>query len=153
MYSITLRHGLFLMVILHVARCAYVTQRTLQNSGQFMRSLEVSATDNVEENIPEYAMLSLSRIVVANQLLFAYNWMSFQCTCKMNDLTSKQGSEISPAAIIRNAKIWNIILLVAFFRTFSSNLDLEYPAVSEEKCLNNQLPLPLPLISWEFRHF
>ena len=71
MYSITLRHGLFLMVILHVARCAYVTQRTLQNSG-----------------------LSLSRIVVANQLLFAYNWMSFQCTCKTNDLTSKQGSEI-----------------------------------------------------------
>ena len=51
MYSITLRHGLFLMVILHVARCAYVTQRTLQNSGQFMRSLEVSATDNVEENM------------------------------------------------------------------------------------------------------
>ena len=43
------------MVILHVARCACVTQRTLQNSGQFMRSLEVSATDNVEENIPEYA--------------------------------------------------------------------------------------------------
>ena len=94
MYSITLRHGLFLIMILHVARCAYVTQRTLQNSGQFMRSLEVSATDNVEENIPEYAMLSLSRIVVANQLLFAYNWMSFQCTCKTNDLTSKQGSEI-----------------------------------------------------------
>ena len=57
-------------------------------------TLEVSATDNVEENIPEYAMLSLSRIVVANQLLFAYNWMSFQCTCKTNDLTSKQGSEI-----------------------------------------------------------
>ena len=51
MYSITLRHGLFLMVTLHVARCAYVTQRTLQNSGQFMRSLEDSATDNVEENI------------------------------------------------------------------------------------------------------
>ena len=76
MYSITLRHGLFLMVILHVARCAYVTQRTLQNSGQFIvRSLEVSATDNVEENIPVYAMLSLSRIVVANQLLFAYNWI------------------------------------------------------------------------------
>ena len=46
MYSITLGHGLFLMVIMHVARCAYVTQRTLQNSGQFMRSLEVSATDN-----------------------------------------------------------------------------------------------------------
>ena len=77
----SLQHGLFLMVILHVVRCAYVTQRTLQNSGQFMRSLGVSATDNVEENIPEYAMLSLSRIVVANQLLFAYNWMSFQCTC------------------------------------------------------------------------
>ena len=94
MYGITLRHDLFLMVILHVARCAYVTQRTLQNSGQFMRSLEVSGTDDVEENIPEYAMLSLSRIVVANQLLFAYNWTSFQCTCKTNDLTSKQDSEI-----------------------------------------------------------
>ena len=40
----------------------------------------------------------------------------------------------SPAAIIRNAKIWNIILLLAFFRTLSSNLDLEYPAVSEENC-------------------
>ena len=53
-----------------------------------------SATDDVEKNIPEYAMLSLSRIVVANQLLFAYNWMSFQCTCKTNDLTSNQGSEI-----------------------------------------------------------
>ena len=77
MYGITLRHGLFLMVILHVARCAYVTQRTLQNSGKFIRSLEVSGTDDVEENIPEYAMLSLSRIVVANQLFFAYNWMSF----------------------------------------------------------------------------
>ena len=100
MYSITLRHSLFLMVILHVARCAYVTQRTLQNSGQFMRSLEVSATDDVEENIPEYAMLSLSRIVVANQLLFAYNWMSFQCTCKTNDLTSKQGSEITNIEIM-----------------------------------------------------
>ena len=42
-----------------------------------MRSLEVSGTDDVEENIPEYAILSLSRIVVANQLIFAYNWMSF----------------------------------------------------------------------------
>ena len=59
----------------------------------------------------------------------------------------------SPAAIIRNAKIWNIILLVAFFRTLSSNLDLEYPAVSEKNCLKNLLSLPLPLISWEFRHF
>ena len=59
----------------------------------------------------------------------------------------------SPVAIIRNTKIWNIILLVAFFRTLSSNLDLEYPAVSEENCLKNPLPLPLPLISWEFRHF
>ena len=48
----------------------------------------------------------------------------------------------SPAAIIRNAKIWNIILLLAFFRTLSSNLDLEYPAVSEENCLKNLLPLP-----------
>ena len=59
----------------------------------------------------------------------------------------------SPAAIIRNAKIGNIILLHAFFRTLSSNLDLEYPAVSEENCLMNLLPLPWPLISWEFRHF
>ena len=48
----------------------------------------------------------------------------------------------SPAAIIRNAKIGNIILLLAFFRTLSSNLDLEYPAVSEENCLKNLLPLP-----------
>ena len=48
----------------------------------------------------------------------------------------------SPAAIIRNAKIGNIILLHAFFRTLSSNLDLEYPAVSEENCLKNLLPLP-----------
>ena len=47
----------------------------------------------------------------------------------------------SPAAIIRNVKIWNIILLLAFFRTLSSNLDLEYPAVSEENCLS-LLPLP-----------
>ena len=52
MYGIKLRHGLFLMVILHVAKCAYVTKCTLQNSGQFMRSLEVSGTDDVEENIP-----------------------------------------------------------------------------------------------------
>ena len=56
MYDITLRHGLFLMVILHVAKCAYVTKCTLQNSGQFMRSLEISGTDDVEENIPEYAI-------------------------------------------------------------------------------------------------
>ena len=48
----------------------------------------------------------------------------------------------SPAAIIRNAKIWNIILLHAFFRTLRSNLDLEYPAVSDENCLKNLLPLP-----------
>ena len=48
----------------------------------------------------------------------------------------------SPAAIIRNAKIWNITLLHAFFQTLSSNLDLEYPAVSEENCLKNLLPLP-----------
>ena len=47
----------------------------------------------------------------------------------------------SPAAIIRNTKIWNIILLLAFFRTVSSNLDLEFPAVSEENCLKNLLPL------------
>ena len=47
----------------------------------------------------------------------------------------------SPAAIIRNAKIGNIILLHAFFRTLSSNLDLQYPAVSEENCLKNLQPL------------
>ena len=39
----------------------------------------------------------------------------------------------SPAAIIRNAKIWNIILLLAFFRTLGSNRDLKNPAVSEKK--------------------
>ena len=59
----------------------------------------------------------------------------------------------SPAAIIRNEKIWNIILLLAFLRKLSSNLDLEYPAVSEENCLKNLLPLPRSLISWEFRPF
>ena len=59
----------------------------------------------------------------------------------------------SPAAIVRNVKIWNIILLLAFFQMLSSNLDLEYPAVSEENCLKNLLSLPWPLISWEFRHF
>ena len=48
----------------------------------------------------------------------------------------------SPAAIIRNAKIWNIIVLLAFFQTLGSNLDLEYPAVSEKNCLKNLLPLP-----------
>ena len=48
----------------------------------------------------------------------------------------------SPATIIRNAKIWNIILLLAFFRTLGSNLDLENPAVSEGNCLKNLLPLP-----------
>ena len=48
----------------------------------------------------------------------------------------------SPAAIIRNTKIWNIILLLAFFRMLGSNLDLENPAVSEENCLKNLLPLP-----------
>ena len=51
-------------------------------------------------------------------------------------------NDYSPAAIIRNAKIWNIILSLAFFQTLSSNLDLEYPAVSEENCLKNLLPLP-----------
>ena len=48
----------------------------------------------------------------------------------------------SPAAIIRNANIRNIILLHAFFQTLSSNLDLEYPAVPDKKCLKNLLPLP-----------
>ena len=57
-------------------------------------------------------------------------------------LESKTDSNYSPTAIIRNAKIWNIILLLAFSRTLSSNLDLEYPAVSEENCLKNLLPLP-----------
>ena len=54
----------------------------------------------------------------------------------------KRQNDYSPVAIIRNAKIGNIILLHAFFRTLSSNLDLEYPAVSEENCLKNLLPLP-----------
>ena len=53
-----------------------------------------------------------------------------------------QMSSYSPVAIIRKAKIRNIILLHAFFRTLSSNLDSEYPAVSEENCLKNLLPLP-----------
>ena len=57
-------------------------------------------------------------------------------------LESKTDSNYSPAAIIRNAKIWNNISLLAFFRTLSSNLGLEYPAVSEENCLMNLLPLP-----------
>ena len=52
------------------------------------------------------------------------------------------GLYYSPAAKIRNAKIWNIILFLAFFRTFISNLDLEYPAVSKVNCLKNLLPLP-----------
>ena len=72
------------MVILHVAKCAYVTKCTLQNSGQFMRSLEVSGTDDVEENIPEYAILSLSRIVVANQLIL----MSFHTSVHVRRMTS-----------------------------------------------------------------
>ena len=54
----------------------------------------------------------------------------------------RQYIDYSPAAIIRNAKIWNIILILAFFLTSSSILDLEYPAVSEENCLKNLLPLP-----------
>ena len=54
----------------------------------------------------------------------------------------KRNMYYSPATIIRSAKIWNIILLLAFLRTLSSNLDLEYPAVSEENCLKNLLPLP-----------
>ena len=64
-----------------------------------------------------------------------------------------RSSLLSPAAIIRNAKIWNIILLLAFFRTLSSNLDLEYPAVSEENCLKNLLPLPCPQILGNFDIF
>ena len=45
---------------------------------------------------------------------------------------SQNYARFSPAAIIRNATIWTIILLLAFFRTLSSNLDVEYPAVSEK---------------------
>ena len=78
-----------------------------------------------------------------------HNFRDF-ATCYV---TSYWCKNYSPAAIIRNEKIWNIILLLAFFRTLSSNLHLEYPAVSEENCLKNLLPLPWPLISWEFRHF
>ena len=48
----------------------------------------------------------------------------------------------SPATIIRNAKIWNNILILAFLRTLGTNLDLENPAVSEENCLKYLLPLP-----------
>ena len=43
---------------------------------------------------------------------------AFICYALLSVLSIK-----SPAAIIRNAKIWNIILLLAFFRTLSSNLD------------------------------
>ena len=53
-----------------------------------------------------------------------------------------KGGVYSPAAIIRNAKIGNIILLHGFFRTLSINLDLEYPTVSEENCLKKLVPLP-----------
>ena len=42
------------MVILQMARDAYVTKCTLQNSGQFMRSFEVSGTGNVEENLVSF---------------------------------------------------------------------------------------------------
>ena len=63
-----------------------------------------------------------------------------KCNCKKADFVEYAG--YSPAAIIRIAKIWNIILLHAFIRTLSSNLDLEYPAVPEDNCLKNLLPLP-----------
>ena len=72
MYGITLGHGLFLMVILHVARLA----TWLNASCKTVDSL-CAGTNDVEENIPEYAILSLSRIVAANQLIFAYYWMYF----------------------------------------------------------------------------
>ena len=44
-------------------------------------------------------------------------------TEQLINLTSKEKDSYSPVAIIRNAKIWNIILLLAFFRKLSSNLD------------------------------
>ena len=44
-----------------------------------------------------------------------------------NMLLSTVVVNYSPAAIIRNTKIGNLILLHAFFRTISLNLDLEYP--------------------------
>ena len=46
--------------------------------------------------------------------------------------------------MIQNAKIWKIILLIAFFPTLSLNLDLEYPAVSEKKLLESLPLLPQP---------
>ena len=60
----------------------------------------------------------------------------------MSCFRSDENIWYSPAAIIRNTEIGNIILLHAFFRTLSSNLDLEYPAVSGENCFKNLLPLP-----------
>ena len=53
-----------------------------------MCSLEVSGTDDEEENITEYAILSLSRIVAANQLIFAYIWMSFHTSVHVRRMTS-----------------------------------------------------------------
>ena len=61
----------------------------------------------------------------------------------LQDMRNQQEiPKVLPQCMIRNAKILNIILLLAFFRTLSSNLDLEYPALSEENCLKNLLPLP-----------
>ena len=54
----------------------------------------------------------------------------FFCICSLLRQKWYQKT-FSPVAIIRNAKIWNNILLLAITRTLSSNLDLEYPAVSE----------------------
>ena len=65
--------------------------------------------------------------------------MTVKCLLEVQNTNN---SEYSPAAIIRNAKIWNIILSYAFFQTLGSNLDLENPAVSEENCLEDLLPLP-----------
>ena len=48
----------------------------------------------------------------------------FVNTVSMHDAPI-QPCNYSPAAIIRNAKIWNIISLLAFFRRLSSNMDLE----------------------------
>ena len=77
--------------------------------------------------------------------MFLLNFTKASLCMQINDkqnTTTNQQLNYSPVAIIRNAKIWNIILLLAFFRTLCSNLDLEYPAVSEENCLKNLLPLP-----------
>ena len=52
----------------------------------------------------------------------------------------------SPVTIIRNAKIWNIILLSAFYKK-RSNLDLKYPAVSVEQSTTTGLTPNILVIS------